>query len=76
ELISISYIKDQAYRDAKSRLKFSKIKDAFKDVYKDLSDKDSVTGKGGKKSPLAYPLSPVKNKLGNSFSFKDIRLAR
>lgn len=76
ELISISYLKDQAYRDAKSRLKFSKIKDAFKDVYKDLSDKDGVPGKGGKKSPLAYPLSPVKNKLGNSFSFKDIRLAR
>ncbi len=73
ELINISYLKDHAYRDAKGRLKYSKIKDAFKEVFKDLNKEG---GAKSPQSPLKYPLSPVKNKLGNSFSFKDIRLAR
>lgn len=62
ELIDISYLKDSEYRDPKSRLMFSKIKDAFGEI--------------SHKNPAKYPLSPVKNKLGNKFSYKDIRLAR
>ncbi len=76
EFINISYLKDQAYRDAKGRLKYSKIKDAFKEAFKDLGGSGGDKKKMKSHSPLKYPLSPVKNKLGNSFSFKDIRLAR
>jgi hypothetical protein len=44
-----------------SSVKFKKIMSVFKDMYSENRD---------------YKLSPVKNKLGNGFSFNDIRLVR
>lgn len=66
ERIDISYLKNEAWRDPKGRLKFTKIKDAFQEVME----------QEGVKKALDIKLSPVKQKLGNSFSYAEIRLAR
>ncbi len=64
EGIDISYLKQQAFKDPRGRLRFSKIKDAFVE-YAEKHPKDPE-----------YRLSPVKQALGNSFSYAEIRLAR
>jgi len=66
EGIDISYLKNEQWRDPRSRLKFSKIKD----VFVEMMEAEHI------KKPLDVKLSPVKQKLGNSFSYAEIRLAR
>lgn len=69
EHIDLSYLKARSFKGPKGNAQFSKIKQAF---LAELEKQDTATI-----SHLSeLRLAPVKNKLGNSYSYADIRLVR
>ncbi len=81
ENIDISYLRNHAYRDAKSRTRFERIKDVF------MTERDRILKKAdaapteeeceklAKEADLLR-LSPAKQKLGNSYTYAEIRMAK
>lgn len=81
ENIDISYLRNHAYKDAKSRTRFERIKDVF------MTERDRILKKAdaapteeeceklAKEADLLR-LSPAKQKLGNSYTYAEIRMAK
>lgn len=70
ENIDIEYLRNHIYRDAKSRLRFGRIKDAFMEEY------DRLVDEGKEDEAKLFRLGPIKHKLGNSYSYAEIRAAK
>jgi ATP-dependent DNA helicase PIF1 len=81
ENIDIEYLRNHAYKDAKSRTRFERIKDVFMEerdrILKkaDAAPTEAECEKLAKEADLLR-LSPVKQKLGNSYSYAEIRMAK
>ena len=70
ENIDIEYLRNHIYRDAKSRLRFGRIKDAF------MAEHDRLVDEGKEDEAKMFRLGPIKHKLGNSYSYAEIRAAK
>ncbi len=81
ENIDIGYLRNHAYKDAKSRTRFERIKDVFMEerdrILKkaDAAPTEEECEKLAKEADLLR-LAPAKQKLGNSYSYAEIRTAK
>ncbi len=81
ENIDITYLKNHAYKDAKSRTRFERIKDVFMDERDKILKKADAAPTEEECEKLAREadllrLAPVKQKLGNSYTYGEIRMAK
>jgi ATP-dependent DNA helicase PIF1 len=75
ENIDLTYLRNHAYKNERSRLRFARIKDAFIEEYERLMDDAGDDEKKQAEAKLMR-LAPIKHKLGNSYSYAEIGMAK